>query len=327
MTTMTYREAIVRAQHEGLARYPEAMIMGEDIGVAGGPFKTTDGLFEAFGADRVRDTPISENAFVGAALGMAVTGGGRPIIEIMFADFMGVCFDQIVNGIAKHRFMCGGKVKLPLVIRAMGGGGVRFGAQHSQTGESWMYQHPGLKVYCPATAQDAYELLSAAIDDDDPVIVLEHKALMATKGEVPDSISVPDVGIGPKIEREGTDVTIVASLAMVRRSLAAADKLADQGISAEVINLRVIRPLVMRPIVESLAKTGTLVTVEESHPVGGWSGDVIAQAIRGAFDYVDQPPMSLTLPDWPMPYSPGLEDAALPSVEKIVAAVRRMRPA
>ena len=326
MTVMTYREAVVRAQHDGLAQFPEAILMGEDIGVSGGPFKTTDGLFEAFGAERVRDTPICENAFVGAALGMAVTGG-RPIIEIMFADFMGVCFDPIVNGIAKHRFMCGGKVELPLVIRAMGGGGVRFGAQHSQTGESWMYQHPGLKVYCPATAGDAYELLYAAINDNDPVIVLEHKALMATKGEVPERVSPGDVLIGPRVEREGTDVTIVASLAMVRRSLTAANELASEGISAEVINLRVIRPLIMQPIIDSVAKTGTLITVEEAHPVGGWSGDVIAQAIRGAFDYIDQPPVSLTLPDWPMPYSPGLEDAALPSVEDIVLAAKALKSA
>lgn len=326
MTVMTYREAVVRAQHDGLAQFPEAILMGEDIGVSGGPFKTTDGLFEAFGAERVRDTPICENAFVGAALGMAVTGG-RPIIEIMFADFMGVCFDPIANGIAKHRFMCGGKVELPLVIRAMGGGGVRFGAQHSQTGESWMYQHPGLKVYCPATPGDAYELLYAAINDNDPVVVLEHKALMATKGEVPEHVSPEDVLIGPRVEREGTDVTIVASLAMVRRSLTAANELASEGISAEVINLRVIRPLIMQPIIDSVAKTGTLITVEEAHPVGGWSGDVIAQAIRGAFDYIDQPPVSLTLPDWPMPYSPGLEDAALPSVEDIVLAAKALKSA
>ena len=326
MTVMTYREAVVRAQHDGLAQFPDAILMGEDIGVSGGPFKTTDGLFEAFGAERVRDTPICENAFVGAALGMAVTGG-RPIIEIMFADFMGVCFDPIANGIAKHRFMCGGKVELPIVIRAMGGGGVRFGAQHSQTGESWMYQHPGLKVYCPATARDAYELLYAAISDNDPVVVLEHKALMATKGEVPEKVSPEDVLIGPRVEREGSDVTIVASLAMVRRSLAAADELASEGISAEVINLRVIRPLIMQPIIDSVAKTGTLITVEEAHPVGGWSGDVIAQAVRGAFDYIDQPPVSLTLPDWPMPYSPGLEDAALPSVEDIVLAARALKSA
>lgn len=324
MTIITYREAIVRAQREGLEKYPEAIVMGEDVGAPGGPFKTTDGLYDRFGADRVRDTPICENAFVGAALGFAVTGG-RPIVEIMFADFMGVCFDQIVNGIAKHRFMCGGKVEVPLVIRAMGGGGVRFGAQHSQSGENWVYQHPGLKVYCPATAADAYELLTAAIEDVDPVIVLEHKALMATKGEVPDAVASSEIYIGPIVAREGSDVTIVASLAMVKRSLDAASALAEEGISAEVINLRVLRPLVMRPITESLTKTGKLITVEESHPVGGWSGDVIAQAITGAFDYMEKPPVSITLPDWPMPYSPGLEDAALPSVDRIVAAARRIQ--
>ena len=322
-TTLTYREAIVRAQREGLQRHPEAIVMGEDIGAPGGPFKTTDGLFEEFGDDRVRDTPICENAFVGAAMGMAVTGG-RPIVEIMFADFMGVCFDQIVNSIAKHRFMCGGKVQTPLVIRAMGGGGVRFGAQHSQTGENWMYQHPGLKVFCPATPADAYSLLSVAIDETDPVVVIEHKALMATKGEVEDYSAADDVHIGPVVAREGTDVTIVASLAMVKRSLDAAEELASEGIDAEVINLRVLRPLIMGQIIQSLQKTGRLVTVEESHPTGGWSGDVVAQAVRGAFDYLEQPPIQITLPDWPMPYSPGLEDSALPSPARIAADVRKL---
>jgi pyruvate/2-oxoglutarate/acetoin dehydrogenase E1 component len=323
MMTSTYRESIVRAQREGLEKYSDAILMGEDIGAPGGPFKTTDGLFELFGADRVRDTPISENAFVGAAMGMAVTGG-RPIVEIMFADFMGVCFDQIVNSIAKHRFMCGGKVEVPLVIRAMGGGGVRFGAQHSQTGESWMYQHPGLKVYCPATPLDAYELLTAAIEDVDPVIVLEHKALMATKGQVPESLSASDVKIGPTVVREGSDVTIVASLAMVKRCLDAAELLQKQGISAEVINLRVLRPLVMGPIIKSLQKTTSLVTVEESHPIGGWSGDVISIAISEAFDFLERPPVRITLPDWPMPYSPDLEDAALPSADGIASSTLRM---
>ncbi|MBT8446104.1 MAG: alpha-ketoacid dehydrogenase subunit beta [Gammaproteobacteria bacterium] len=320
MGTMTYREAVVLAQREALARDPAVMIMGEDIGAPGGPFKTTEGLFEEFGPDRVRDTPISENAFVGAALGMAVTGG-RPIVEIMFADFMGVCFDQIVNSIAKHRFMCGGKVAAPLAIRAMGGGGVRFGAQHSQTGESWMYQHPGLKVYCPATPADAYELLSAAIADIDPVIVLEHKALMATKGEVETPADPAAVAIGPQVLREGKDVTLVGSLAMVRRCLDAAEQLAGQGIEAEVINLRVLRPLEPAAIFDSVRKTGRLVTVEEAHPAGGWSGDIIADTMVHAFDFIDAPPVRLTLPDWPMPYSPALEDAALPSVERIVAAV------
>ena len=324
MTVMTYREAVVLAQREALAADSNVILMGEDIGAPGGPFKTTDGLFEEFGADRVRDTPISENAFVGAALGMAVTGG-RPIVEIMFADFMGVCYDQIVNGIAKHRFMCGGKVSVPLVIRAMGGGGVRFGAQHSQTGENWLYQHPGHKVYCPATPADAYELLSAAIADVDPVIVLEHKGLMSTKGEVEAPVEPGNVEIGPKVVREGSDVTIVASLAMVRRCLEAADALASQGIDAEVINLRVLRPLVMAPIIDSVIKTGSLIAVEEAHPIGGWSGDVVAQAVMGAFDYLDRPPVRVTLPDWPMPYSPGLEDAAMPSVERIVDAVTGSR--
>lgn len=319
MATMTYREAVVKAQREALARDPAVMIMGEDIGAPGGPFKTTEGLFEEFGASRVRDTPISENAFVGAALGMAVTGG-RPIVEIMFADFMGVCFDQIVNSIAKHRFMCGGKVAAPLVIRAMGGGGVRFGAQHSQTGESWMYQHPGLKVYCPATPADAYQLLSAAIADIDPVVVLEHKALMASKGEVPELADPSSVAIGPEVLRSGSDVTLVASLAMVRRCIEAAEQLAERGIAAEVINLRVLRPLRLDSIVASVQKTGRLVTVEEAHPAGGWSGDVIAATLAQAFDYIDAPPVQLKLPDWPMPYSPALEDAALPSVESIVQA-------
>lgn len=296
--------------------------MGEDIGAPGGPFKTTDGLFDEFGGDRVRDTPICENAFVGAALGMAVTGG-RPIVEIMFADFMGVCFDQIVNSIAKHRFMCGGKVQVPLVIRAMGGGGVRFGAQHSQTGESWVYQHPGLKVFCPATPGDAYELLSAAIDEPDPVVVIEHKALMSSKGEVQPYRSLSDANIGPVVARSGSDVTIVASLAMVGRSLKAADELAEEGIEAEVINLRVLRPLIFDPIIESLKKTGRLVTVEEAHPTGGWGGDVIAHAVRHAFDYLEYPVAQVTLPDWPMPYSPQLEDSALPSPEQIAEAVRR----
>jgi len=323
MTEMTYRDAIVLAQREALARDSRVIIMGEDIGPSGSPFKTTDGLFEEFGPDRVRDTPISENAFVGAALGMAVTGG-RPIVELMFADFMGVCFDQIVNSIAKHRFMCGGRVEVPLVIRAMGGGGVRFGAQHSQTGESWVYQHPGLKVFCPATAADAYELLTYAINDVDPVVVLEHKALMQTKGDVPAAAAPATSLPGPQVLRPGTDVTIVASLAMVRRSLQAADALAERGIEAEVINLRALRPLDTRPIIDSVRRTGALVTVEEAHPVGGWSGDVIAAVASEAFDFIDRPPVRITLPDWPMPYSPELEDAAIPSAERIVDAVLGM---
>lgn len=319
MSTITYREAIVRAQREALSADPRVILMGEDIGAAGGPFKTTEGLFEEFGPLRVRDTPISENAFVGAAMGMALTGY-RPVIELMFADFMGVCFDQIVNGIAKHRFMCGGKVAVPVTIRAMGGGGVRFGAQHSQTGETWVYQFPGLKVFCPASPADAYLMLRQAIDDPDPVIVLEHKAMMAMKGEIQaDADRWP--AQRPQVVRPGRDVTLVASLAMVRRALAAADALAAQGIEAEVIDLRVLRPLVAEPIIESVARTGALVVVEENHESGGWGAEIVARALTAAFDYIDKPPVRVTLPDWPMPYSPALEDAAVPSVQKIVDAV------
>ena len=317
---ITYRDAIVAAQREALAGDPRVIVMGEDVGAAGGPFKTTQELYEEFGPRRVRDTPISETAFVGAALGMAVTGY-RPIVELMFADFMGVCFDQIVNSIAKHRFMCGGKLEVPLVIRTIGGGGARFGAQHSQTGETWVRQFPGLKVYCPATASDAYHLLRQAIDDPDPVILLEHKALMSTQGEVDFARRDADLKPGPRVVRSGQHVTIVSSLAMLRRCIEATDVLSRSGIEAEVIDIRALRPFDARPILDSVKKTGFLVTVEENHELGGWGGDVISRAITDVFDWFDRPPVRVTLPDWPMPYSPTLEDVALPSVEQIVAAV------
>lgn len=323
MQTLTYREAIVAAQRDALKNNPDIIIMGEDIGAPGGPFKTTDGLFDEFGGDRVRDTPISENAFVGAAMGMALTGY-RPIVELMFADFMGVCFDQIVNNIAKHRFLCGGTVKVPVVIRAMGGGGVRFGAQHSQTGETWLFPFPGLTVYCPSSPSDAYHMLRSGIIDENPVVVLEHKALMSSSGEVDleaDSVKVVD---GPSVLRTGEDITIVASLAMVNRSLKAADLLKEEGISAEVIDIRVLRPLDASPVIESLKKTGSVLVVEENHQCGGWGAEIISQVVIDGFDYIDSPPRRITLPDWPMPYSPPLEDAAIPSVEKIVTAVRDM---
>lgn len=323
MQTMTYREAIVTSQRDILSRFPETIIMGEDIGEAGSPFKTTQGLFEEFGRDRVRDTPISENAFVGAALGMAITGY-RPIVELMFADFMAVCFDQIVNSIAKHRFMCGGSVDVPLVIRAMGGGGVRFGAQHSQTGESWVFPFPGLKVYCPATPSDAYHMLQAAVDDSNPVIILEHKGLMASSGEVDTKSDSSKYVSGPEIVHNGEHITIVASLNMVNRCLEAADILKKEGINAEIINIRILRPLDTSLILESMKKTGSILVVEENHQCGGWGAEIISRVITEGFDYIEAPPKRITLPDWPMPYSPSLEDAAIPSVEKIVETVKEM---
>lgn len=320
---MTYREAIVAAQREEMLADERVVLLGEDIGAAGGPFKLTDGLQAQFGAARVRDTPISEQAFVGAALGMALTGY-RPIVELMFADFMGVCFDQIVNGIAKHRFMHGGTLELPLVIRTVGGAGARFGAQHSQTGESWLLSAPGLKVFAAASPNEAYHLIRAAVRDPNPVVVIEHKLLLTRRGpvELLDG-NVPPVS-GPKQLRAGDAITIVASLAMVERIQAAAQELEQLGISAELFDLRVIRPMNATAIIDSVRKTNRLLVVEENHSLGGWGGDLVATVVAEAFDDLDAPPERLTLPDWPIPYSPGLEDAALPSVAAIVATARAM---
>jgi pyruvate dehydrogenase E1 component beta subunit len=318
---ITYREAIVAALQEEMRRDPTTLLMGEDIGESGGPFKTCNGLYQEFGPARVRDTPIAETGFVGAALGLALTGY-RPIVEIMFADFLGVCYDQIVNGIAKHRFMSGGRVKVPVVIRALGGAGLRFAAQHSQTAESWMLAVPGLKIVCPSNPGEAYGMLKAAIRDDDPVLVLEHKALLTMKGPVPlgsDGASMPT---GPRILREGSDVTIVASLAMVGKALAAAEQLHSEGVEAEVIDIQVLRPWNVGPISESVRRTNILVTVEEQSPTGGWSSDVVADVVSQAFDYLDAPPRRVTLPDFPVPYSPELEDIFIPSPDAIASAVR-----
>lgn len=320
---MTYREAIIAAQRAELSADDRVVLMGEDIGAAGGSFKLTEGLQAQFGASRVRDTPISEQAFVGAAMGMALTGY-RPIVELMFADFMGVCFDQIVNGIAKHRFMQGGTLELPLAIRAVGGAGARFGAQHSQTGESWLLPVPGLKVFAASSPNEAYHLIRAAVRDPNPVVVLEHKFLFTRRGPVQvfDG-TVPPVE-GPKQLRSGDDITIVASLAMVERIQSAAQDLERLGISAELFDLRVIRPLQMTSIVDSVTRTHRLLVVEENHSLGGWGGELIATVVAEAFDHLDAPPERLTLPDWPMPYSPKLEDAALPSVADIVTKARAM---
>lgn len=318
---MTYRDAIVAGQRDAMAADPRTFLMGEDIAAAGGPFKTTEGLLEAFGPARVRDTPISEQAFVGAAMGMALTGY-RPIVELMFADFMGVCYDPIVNGIAKHRFMQGGRLTLPLVIRAIGGGGTRFGAQHSQTGEGWLLPAPGLKVFCAATPNDAYQMLRAAVADPNPVVVFEHKALFTRRGPV---TLAPHPRIeGPAVITEGSDITLVASLGMVERAQAAAEQLGAAGVSAEVIDLRVVRPLDAAPIVASVRKTGRLLVVEENHAPGGWGGEVVARVVVEAFDFLDAPPERINLPDWPMPYSPALEDAALPGADAIFERARAM---
>ena len=322
-TQLTYREAIRQALAEEMRRDPRVLLLGEDIGEAGGVFKVTEGLYGEFGPQRVIDTPIAENGFVGAAFGMAITGL-RPVVEIMFADFLGVCMDPIVNSIAKHYYMSGGQSSVPLVIRVAGGGGIRFGAQHSQTGESWLRVFPGLKIVAPSNPADAYLLLRAAIRDDNPVIFIEHKFMYAMKGPVPVGQEPEPLGRSAVV-RPGRDVTIVASLLMVDRSLKAAEVLArEDGIEAEVVDLRMLRPMDVDTIVASVARTGRLLTVEEQPVVGGWGGDVVAFAAERAFRHLKAAPQRLGLPDAPLPFSPVLEDAAIPSVERIVQAVRAM---
>lgn len=320
---ITYREAILAALQEEMRRDPKTLIMGEDIGPSGGPFKTCQGLYEEFGHARVRDTPIAETGFVGAALGLAITGY-RPIVEIMFADFLGVCFDQIVNGIAKHRFMSGGQFPVPVTIRAIGGAGLRFGPQHSTTAESWFMSVPGLKIVCPSSPAEAYAMLKAAIRDDDPVLVLEHKALLSTKGQVPTGSDAVEALSGAKVLRPGRDATVVASLAMVPRALAAAELLSREGIEAEIIDIRQLRPMGLSAVFDSVRRTNNLVTVEEQAQTGGWGAEVVAQVTAEAFDYLDSPPRRVSLPDYPVPYSPPLEDSVLPSPEGIAAAVKSL---
>ena len=323
MAELTYRQALALAMAEEMRRDPRVILMGEDIGASGGPLKTTEGLFDEFGAERVRDTPISENAFVGAAMGLALTGW-RPVVEIMFSDFLGVCYDQIANSIAKQRFMAGGRMDVPLVIRAIGGGGLRFGAQHSQTGETWFLSVPGLKIVTASNPLEAYGMLKAAIRDPDPVLFIEHKALLGTKADVPVGTDNLRPLHGTDLLRTGDQVTIVATLAMVPRAQEAAAALAAEGIGADVFDLRALRPMDTTDIAESVRRTGRLLTVEEVSRLGGWGAEVCAQVTEAAFDYLDAPPARLALPEYPLPYSPGLEDAAIPSVERIANAARRL---
>lgn len=318
---MAYRDAISAAVADEMREDQSVLIMGEDIAESGGPLKTTVGLYEEFGPDRVRDTPISETGFLGCALGLAVSGF-KPVVEIMFSDFLGVCYDQIANSIAKHRFMSGGRIDIPLVIRTIGGGGLRFGPQHSQTGESWLLAVPGLKIVTASTPASAYGALRAAIQDKNPVLFIEHKALLGEKGQV-DRSSNGIVSLhGPVVVREGSDITVVASLMMLPRALRAADMLTDEGIEAEIIDMRVLRPFNGDVIAASVQKTSRLVTVEEQPVVGGWGSLVSAYITETMFYYLDAPSLRIGLPEYPLPYSPPLEDAALPSPERIAATIK-----
>jgi pyruvate dehydrogenase E1 component beta subunit len=319
---LTYRAAIAEGIAREMDRDSSVVLLGEDVGAAGGVFKLTEGLFDRFGPDRVRDTPISEQAIVGAAMGAAMTGL-RPIAELMFSDFFAVTWDMVANQIAKSRYMTDGQVSIPLVLRTANGAGLRFGAQHSQSIENWAMAIPGLKVVAPSNPADMKGLLAAAIRDDDPVIVCEHKALFADKGEVPDGEHVVPLGEA-SIVREGADVTIVALAAMVPRAVAAAERLdADHGIDAEVIDLRTLIPLDAQTILRSVTKTSRLFTVEENPRVGGWGAEIVSLVADEAFYGLDAPLVRITTPHIPLPSAAALEDLAIPTVERIVATVKR----
>jgi len=320
---VTYRDAIRDALAEEMRRDPRVVLLGEDVGPAGGAFKETAGLFEEFGPARVWDTPISEQAIVGAALGAAITGM-RPVANMMFIDFALVALDGIANEIAKYRFMSGGQFNVPLVIRGACGAGLSFASQHSQTLETVFTSMPGLKVVAPSTPADAKGLLRAAIRDDNPVVFLEHKALYSRiKEPLADEEIVVPLG-SARVARAGGDVTVVATMAMVHQALAAADILAAEGIDLEVVDLRSLVPLDADAIYRSLAKTNRLVIVEEAPRTGGWGATVSALVNEAAFDLLDTPITRVCVEDIPMPYSPPLEAAVLPDAARIARAVRRL---
>jgi acetoin:2,6-dichlorophenolindophenol oxidoreductase subunit beta len=322
MAELTYRAAVAAGIAQEMERDPSVVFIGEDVAAAGGVFKTTVGLLERFGPDRVRDTPISEQAIIGAAMGAAMTGL-RPIAELMFSDFFAVSWDMVANQIAKTRYMTGGQVSLPLVIRTANGGGLGFGAQHSQSMENWAMAIPGLKVVAPSTPADVVGLLAAAIRDPDPVIFCEQKSLYPIKGEVPDGEYVDKLGTA-KVVREGTDVTVVALAAMVPRALEAAERLAlDYGISAEVIDVRSLVPLDTQTILGSVRKTSRLFTVEENPRLLGWGAEIVSIVADEAFYSLDAPIVRITAPHVPLAAAPSLESLAMPSVDRIVDTMRR----
>lgn len=317
---LQYRQALNEALHEEMGRDPMTCVLGEDIGSYGSPFKITEGLYERFGEKRVRDTPISEAGFCGLAVGAAMTGI-RPVVEVLYVDFIALAMDQIVNQAAKARYMFGGKARVPLVIRAQGGGGRGNAAQHSQSLEMWFVHIPGLIVIQPSTPYDAKGLLKSAIRNDNPVVFLEHKLLYNTTGPVPDEEYLVPIGVAD-VKRAGDDVTIVATSRMVSFALNAAEKLAQHGIEAEVIDPRTLKPLDIESIVHSVQKTGRLVVVNEGHLTGGFTAEVAARVQREAFDWLDAPIMQVATEDVPLPYAGTLELEALPAVEDIVNAVQ-----
>jgi pyruvate dehydrogenase E1 component beta subunit len=320
--TITYREAVA----EGIAREMRAdssvVCLGEDIGAAEGVFKTTVGLFAEFGRERVWDTPISEQAIVGAALGAAMTGL-RPVAEIMFSDFIACCFDYLANEIPKMRYMTGGQVTVPLVVRTANGGGLGFGAQHSQAVENWVFAVPGLKIAAPSTPADVVGLMASAIRSDDPVVFFEHKGLFASKGSAAPADHVVPLGEAT-VARAGADITLVALASTVPLALTAADQLADGGVSAEVVDLRCLVPLDVQAVLRSVEKTSRLLIVEENPYQGGWGGTVASIVADEGFELLDAPIRRVASECVPLPFADVLEDEVIPTVAKVVDAVRKL---
>lgn len=322
MKTITYRQALNEALAEELERDPAVFLAGEDIAIYGGAYGVTLDLWKKFGDERVRDTPISESAIVGIGLGAAMTGM-RPVVEIMYIDFMPLALEQLNNQVAKIRYMFGGKCTVPLTIRTEGGAGRTLGAHHSQSLEAWLMHIPGIRVVMPATPFDAKGLLKSSIRDDNPVVFIEHKMLYNTKGEVPEEEYLLPIGKAD-IKRKGEDVTIISYSRMLLFSLEAAGVLEKEGISAEVIDLRTLLPLDIQTLIESVKKTNRVVIVEEDCKTGGVGAEVGMQIAEQAFDHLDAPIKRVAGADVPMPKSPVLEKLAIPDVARICAGVREV---
>jgi acetoin:2,6-dichlorophenolindophenol oxidoreductase subunit beta len=318
---ITYRDAVAMGIAQEMRRDPTVVCLGEDIGAAEGVFKTTTGLFAEFGPERVWDTPISEQAIVGAAMGAAMTGL-RPVAEIMFSDFLACCFDYVANEIPKMRYMTGGQVTVPLVIRTANGGGLGFGAQHSQAVENWVLAIPGLKIVAPSTPADMVGLMAGAIRSDDPVVVFEHKKLLASKGEPPPDGHTLPLGTA-EVRRRGDDVTVVALAATVPTALEAAERLAGEGISAEVVDLRCLVPLDARAVLDSVARTSRLVIVEENPYQGGWGGTLASIVAEEGFYDLDAPIARVAGECVPLPFAANLEDVVVPSADRVADKVKK----
>jgi len=322
MARITMREAISQALWEEMERDPKVFIMGEEVGVWGGTYAVTKGFYDHFGAERVRDTPISEAAIIGGAIGASLTGL-RPVAELMTINFAFSSFDHIVNQAAKMHLMFGGQMMLPLVIRAVGGGGRQLGATHSQTPDAIFAHFPGLKVVAPGTPADAKGLLKAAIRSQDPILFIEHATLYQTRGEVPEGDYIVPIGKS-NVTRPGKDVTIVTYSKMLEISTRAAEELAKEGIDAEIVDLRSLRPLDMGPVIESFKKTNRAVVVEEGWKSYGVGSEIAARIYEEAFDYVDAPVKRVAQTEVPLPYNRALEQLMIPKLEDVVKAVKEV---